>query len=138
MGDFIQHRLTNMLQIRTRPPTQTARCSKNGARFVPTVFFATAAKGRAISRHSPKAIIFAQGNVADAVFYIRSGKVEVTVVSKQDKEAVVDACWVNPAKSILVLGVLTSISSLADRSSFTTSRSPHTAHETWCERRRDR
>ena len=62
---------------------------KDGARFDPAVFFATAAKGRAISRHSPRAIIFAQGDAADAVFYIKTGKVKVTVVSKQGKEAVV-------------------------------------------------
>jgi CRP-like cAMP-binding protein len=62
---------------------------KDGAKFDPAVFFATAAKGRAISRHSPKAIIFAQGAAADAVFYIKSGKVKVTVVSQQGKEAVV-------------------------------------------------
>ena len=62
---------------------------KNGSGFDPAVFFATAAKGRAISRHTPKAIIFAQGDAADAVFYIKSGKVKVTVVSKQGKEAVV-------------------------------------------------
>ena len=61
----------------------------DGPRFDPAVFFATAAKGRAISRHSSKAIIFAQGDAADAVFYIKSGKVKVTVVSKQGKEAVV-------------------------------------------------
>jgi len=60
-----------------------------GARFDPAVFFATAAKGRAISRHLTKAIIFAQGEPADSVFYIKSGTVKVTVVSKQGKEAVV-------------------------------------------------
>ena len=62
---------------------------KEGAGFDPAVFFATAAKGRAISRHRAKAIIFAQGDVADTVFYIKSGKVKVTVLSKQGKEAVV-------------------------------------------------
>jgi CRP/FNR family transcriptional regulator, cyclic AMP receptor protein len=62
---------------------------KKAARFDPAVFFATAAQGRAISRHAPKAIIFAQGDPANAVFYIKSGKVKVTVVSKQGKEAVV-------------------------------------------------
>src|SRR5436305_11093431 len=62
---------------------------KDGARFDPAVFFATAAKGRAISMHRSKAIIFAQGEPADSVFYIKSGKVKVTVVSKQGKEAVV-------------------------------------------------
>jgi CRP/FNR family cyclic AMP-dependent transcriptional regulator len=33
--------------------------------------------------------IFAQGEVADAVFYIQKGKVKLTVVSEQEKEAVV-------------------------------------------------
>jgi CRP/FNR family cyclic AMP-dependent transcriptional regulator len=62
---------------------------KNGAQFDPAVFFATAAKGRAISWHAPKAIIFAQGDAADAVYYIKSGKIKLTVVSKQGREAVV-------------------------------------------------
>jgi CRP/FNR family transcriptional regulator, cyclic AMP receptor protein len=58
-------------------------------RFDPVVFLETAAKGRTISTHRKKDIIFSQGNVADAVFYIKKGKVKVTVVSKQGKEAVV-------------------------------------------------
>src|SRR5579871_5242419 len=62
---------------------------KRADRFDPAVFFATAAKGRAIALHSSKAIIFAQGDPADAVFYVKSGKIKVTVVSKQGKEAVV-------------------------------------------------
>lgn len=57
--------------------------------FDPGVFLATAAVGRNISRHSKKEVIFAQGEDADAVFYIRKGKVKVTVVSGQGKEAVV-------------------------------------------------
>jgi CRP/FNR family cyclic AMP-dependent transcriptional regulator len=62
---------------------------KSGAGFDPAVFFATVAKGRAISEHRPKDVIFAQGDAADSVFYIKKGKVKVTVVSKQGKEAVV-------------------------------------------------
>jgi CRP/FNR family cyclic AMP-dependent transcriptional regulator len=34
-------------------------------------------------------IVFAQGDPADAVFYIQKGKVKVTVGSQQGKEAVV-------------------------------------------------
>src|ERR1700721_1712489 len=34
-------------------------------------------------------IVFSQGDPADAVFYIQSGKVKLTVVSEQGKEAVV-------------------------------------------------
>src|SRR6201993_4400271 len=53
------------------------------------VFFETAAKGRSISTHRKREIIFSQGDDADAVFYIKKGKIKVTVVSKQGKEAVV-------------------------------------------------
>jgi CRP/FNR family transcriptional regulator, cyclic AMP receptor protein len=52
-------------------------------------FFETAAQGRTIATHQKNAIIFSQGDVADAVFYIKEGKVKVVVVSKQGKEAVV-------------------------------------------------
>jgi CRP-like cAMP-binding protein len=36
-----------------------------------------------------KQILFSQGDTSDAVFYIQSGKVKVTVISEQGKEAVV-------------------------------------------------
>ena len=42
-----------------------------------------------ISKHRKSEIIFSQGEDADAVFYIKKGKIKVTVVSKQGKEAVV-------------------------------------------------
>ena len=58
-------------------------------KFDPAVFLATAAVGREISKHSKKEVIFAQGDDADAVFYIKKGKVKVAVMSEQGKEAVV-------------------------------------------------
>jgi CRP/FNR family cyclic AMP-dependent transcriptional regulator len=58
-------------------------------RFDPAVFLETVAQGRTVSVHPKKQIIFAQGDAADSVFYIRKGKVKVTVLSKQGKEAVV-------------------------------------------------
>jgi CRP/FNR family transcriptional regulator, cyclic AMP receptor protein len=57
--------------------------------FDPAVFLATAAVGRDISKYSKKEVIFAQGEDADAVFYIKKGKVKVAVISKQGKEAIV-------------------------------------------------
>jgi CRP/FNR family cyclic AMP-dependent transcriptional regulator len=57
--------------------------------FDPAVFLATAAVGRDISKYTKKQVIFAQGDDADAVFYIKKGKVKVAVVSEQGKEAVV-------------------------------------------------
>jgi CRP/FNR family cyclic AMP-dependent transcriptional regulator len=65
--------------------SQTARRT----RFDPAVFLATTANGRVIYTQQEKPIIFAQGDDADAVFYIKTGKLKVTVVSSQGKEAVV-------------------------------------------------
>ena len=65
------------------------RETTSGKRFDPAEFLETAAKGRIISTHPKRQIIFSQGDVADAVFYIKKGKIKVTVVSKQGKEAVV-------------------------------------------------
>jgi CRP/FNR family cyclic AMP-dependent transcriptional regulator len=65
------------------------KATRGRRRFDPAVFLETAAKGRVISTHPKKQVIFAQGDAADAVFYIKKGKVKVTVVSTQGKEAVV-------------------------------------------------
>jgi len=62
---------------------------RRAARFDPAVFLETAAKGRTIATHLKKEIIFSQGDAAEAVFYIKKGKVKVTVVSTQGKEAVI-------------------------------------------------
>jgi CRP/FNR family cyclic AMP-dependent transcriptional regulator len=61
----------------------------SGTRFDPAVFLETAAKGRIISTHRRNKVIFAQGDDADAVIYIKKGKVKITVVSTHGKEAVV-------------------------------------------------
>jgi len=53
--------------------------------FDPKVFLSKVNGGRAISDQ----IVYTQGEPADSVFYIRSGKVKKTVVSEQGKEAVV-------------------------------------------------
>jgi CRP-like cAMP-binding protein len=45
--------------------------------------------GRATSDYWKDQIVYTQGEPADSVFYIQSGKVKKTVVSEQRKEAVV-------------------------------------------------
>ena len=65
------------------------KTASGAKRFDPATFLETTAPGRILSLHPKKEIIFAQGDDADAVFYIRKGKVKVTVVSPQGKEAVV-------------------------------------------------
>jgi len=53
------------------------------------VFLASVDGGRSITGYRKNETIFAQGDPADAVFYIQSGRVKVTVVSERGKEAVV-------------------------------------------------
>jgi CRP/FNR family transcriptional regulator, cyclic AMP receptor protein len=57
--------------------------------FDPKVFLATMDGGRTLSNYQKDEVIFSQGTPADAVFYIQKGKVKITVVSQQGKEAVV-------------------------------------------------
>jgi len=57
--------------------------------FDPKSFLATADKGRTLADYWKNHKVFVQGGVADAIFYIQKGKVKLTVVSPQGKEAVV-------------------------------------------------
>jgi CRP/FNR family cyclic AMP-dependent transcriptional regulator len=57
--------------------------------FDPKVFLASVSGGRTIASYRKDGVIFSQGGPADAVFYIQKGKVKITVVSEQGKEAVV-------------------------------------------------
>jgi CRP/FNR family cyclic AMP-dependent transcriptional regulator len=57
--------------------------------FDPKSFFAKVGEGRSIGEYRKDQRVFAQGDPADAVFYIQRGKVKVTVVSEQGKEAVI-------------------------------------------------
>ena len=57
--------------------------------FNPKSFLAKVGEGRSIGEYRKDEIVMAQGDPADAVFYIQSGKVKVSVVSEQGKEAVV-------------------------------------------------
>jgi CRP/FNR family transcriptional regulator, cyclic AMP receptor protein len=67
----------------------TNRDAASEVPFDPATFFETTATGRAVLLHSKKAVLFAQGDNADSVFYIKKGKVKVAVISKEGKEAVV-------------------------------------------------
>jgi len=55
--------------------------------FDPQKFLATLGDGRKTVALSNKQAAFTQGDPADAVFYIRVGKIRLTVVSKNGKEA---------------------------------------------------
>ena len=57
--------------------------------FSPKSFLAKVGEGRSKAKYTNGQTIFAQGDIADAVFYIQSGRVKLIVVSRQGKEAVV-------------------------------------------------
>jgi len=57
--------------------------------FNAKLFLMKIGSGNTLCKAENKQIIFSQGDAADAVFYIQKGKVKLTVVSQQGKEAVV-------------------------------------------------
>lgn len=85
--------------------------------FNPAVFLATAALGRDICTHSKKEVLFAQGDDADSVFYIKKGRVKIAVLSKDGKEAVVallgpdeffgEGCLIGQIKRLATASALT-------------------------------
>ncbi len=57
--------------------------------FDPKIFLAKVGAGKTILEFHKNQNIFAQGDVADTVFYLQKGRVKLTVLSEQGKEAVV-------------------------------------------------
>ena|ERR1700741_2139624 len=57
--------------------------------FDPKDFLASSGIGKTLRRYSPKQVIFSQGERADTVLYIQHGRVRLTVLSKQGKEATI-------------------------------------------------
>jgi CRP/FNR family cyclic AMP-dependent transcriptional regulator len=85
--------------------------------FDPKSFLAKVGEGRSIGRYRSDEILFSQGDPADSVFYIQKGKVKITVVSEQGKEAVVailetneffgEGCLAGQAKRIATVATMT-------------------------------
>jgi CRP/FNR family cyclic AMP-dependent transcriptional regulator len=59
------------------------------ALFDPKLFLAKVGEGKTILKFDKSQVVFAQGEVADSVFYIQKGRIKLLVVSEQGKEAVV-------------------------------------------------
>jgi CRP/FNR family transcriptional regulator, cyclic AMP receptor protein len=85
--------------------------------FDPKSFLARIGQGRSIANYHKDQTVFLQGDPANAVFYIQKGKVKVTVVSEQGKEAIVaflgadeffgEACLAGQAKRITTVTAIT-------------------------------
>lgn len=57
--------------------------------FDPQAFLANVGNGKTILERRKNEVVFEQGDIADAIFYIQKGRVKVVVLSEQGKEAVV-------------------------------------------------
>jgi len=66
-----------------------AEAPKRTLPFDPKIFLTRVNEGRCVESYRRKQVIFSQGDPADAVFYVQKGRVKLTVVSKQGKEAIV-------------------------------------------------
>jgi CRP/FNR family transcriptional regulator, cyclic AMP receptor protein len=67
----------------------TPLASKKLKQFDPKTFLSTINGGRKIEAFAKGQTIFAQGDSPDAVFYIKEGKIKLTVVSEIGKEATI-------------------------------------------------
>ncbi len=68
--------------MRTEPPLKTKA-------KLPFDFLAKVGEGMALDDYRKNQKVYSQGDPADAIFYIQNGKVKLTVISQQGKEAVV-------------------------------------------------
>ncbi len=57
--------------------------------FNPQTFLSKVGSGKTSLTPPKKQVLYSQGDAADAVFYIQGGKVKLTVVSQQGREAVI-------------------------------------------------
>jgi len=64
------------VQLRARP-------------FDAKAFLAAVGDGRTVTSYKKNSVVFAQGDVADSVFYIQRGKVKLAILSPRGKEAVI-------------------------------------------------
>jgi CRP/FNR family cyclic AMP-dependent transcriptional regulator len=62
---------------------------RDKAAFDPAEFLTNAGLGRKIVRLKAKEAFFTQGNPADSIFYLQTGRAKLTVVSKQGKEGTI-------------------------------------------------
>ena len=72
-----------------RQPRERSVCHERKAVYHKSRWTWDPGNGRTELTFPKKQILFSQGDAAEAVFYIQAGKVKLTVVSQQGKEAVV-------------------------------------------------
>ena len=69
---------------KAEPVRDSAKPTFDGPTFLNSV-----AAGRSSTTFQPKAIVYRQGDAADAVYYIETGKIQLMVISEHGKEGVI-------------------------------------------------
>jgi CRP/FNR family cyclic AMP-dependent transcriptional regulator len=90
----MSRRVTRNPQDATRPDKFPAVITEGRPRvtspiFNPKAFLAKIGKGKTHTDYAKNEKVFSQGDAAHSIFYVQKGKVKLTVVSKQGKEAVI-------------------------------------------------
>ena len=70
-------------------PAEMGTSSEQTAVFDPRLLLTKLGVGKSKQEYQDDEAVFSQGDAADAVFYLQSGKVKLTAVSTRGKEAVV-------------------------------------------------
>jgi CRP/FNR family cyclic AMP-dependent transcriptional regulator len=91
--------------------------TKRKPSFDPKSFLAKIGDGRGVAKYRKNQIVFSQGDLADAVYFVQKGRVKITVVSEQGKEAVIailgtdeffgEGCLAGQAQRIATVTTLT-------------------------------
>jgi len=73
--------------VRVAPVAKKITTTKKRSEFSPHAFLSTIGKGRDMLSFQKRNLIFAQGDSTDGLFFIQRGKVRLSVVSENGKEA---------------------------------------------------
>ena len=72
-----------------KPPRESQSMASKNVKRIDPQFVTSVVAGRSAVKYERGHPVFRQGDAADAVFYIQSGGVQITVVSEQGKEGVI-------------------------------------------------
>jgi CRP/FNR family cyclic AMP-dependent transcriptional regulator len=70
-------------------PAETGASPEPTVAFDPSLLLTRLGAGKSSQQYQRDESVFSQGDMADAVFYVESGKMVLTVVSKRGKEAII-------------------------------------------------
>jgi len=88
MGNSVSH-LPGSSHAKTAAGKRSSMLEPEKSKFDVEAFLTSTGLGRTLVQLKPKQILFSQGGPADSIFYLRKGRVKLTVVSHVGKEATV-------------------------------------------------